>query len=122
MLGYATLGANDLERSRAFYDAVLAPLGGKRTIHWERSQYYGSVVKGPMLGITAPFDGAPASPGNGAMLALQAPSRKAVDEAHAAALALGATCEGPPGLRTEAFYAAYFRDPDGNKLCAFRIG
>ena len=122
MIGYTTLGVNDLARARGFYDAALAPLGGRRTLTYERSQYYGSPDRGAMLGITLPFDGQGASVGNGVMVALSAGSAAAVDQVHAAALAAGAVCEGPPGQRMDTFYGAYFRDLDGNKLCAFYMG
>ncbi len=122
MIGYTTLGVNDLERARAFYDAALAPLGGRRTMTYDRSQYYGSPDRGAMLGITLPFDGEGASVGNGVMVALSAGSAALVDQVHAAAMAAGAVCEGPPGQRMDNFYGAYFRDLDGNKLCAFFMG
>ena len=121
MIGYTTLGTNDLERARAFYDAVLAPLGGKRTLTYERSQYFGGPGRGAMLGITLPYDGQAQSIGNGVMVALNAPSDVAVDQVHAAAMAAGGACEGPPGQRGDFFYAAYFRDLDGNKLCVFKF-
>ncbi len=122
MIGYTTLGVNDLERARAFYDAALAPLGGRRTLSYERSQYYGSPDRGAMLGITLPFDGSSASVGNGVMVALSVASEAEVVQVHAAALAAGGACEGPPGQRMDNFYGAYFRDLDGNKLCAFYMG
>lgn len=122
MIGYTTIGATDLERARAFYDAVLAPLGGKRTLTYERSQYYGGPGRGAMLGVVLPFDGETASVGNGVMVALSAETTAQVDQVHAAALVAGATCEGPPGQRMDNFYGAYFRDLDGNKLCAFYMG
>lgn len=120
MLGYVTMGTNDLDRSVAFYDAVFEPLGGKRLMNTGRGWLYGS--DRPAFGITAPFDGQPATSGNGAMAALAAPTREAVDAVYAKAIALGAPCEGGPGLRGDAFYGAYFRDPDGNKLCVFKFG
>ena len=122
MIGYTTIGANDLDRARAFYDAVLAPLGGRRTLTYERSQYYGSPDRGAMLGVVLPFDGQAATPGNGTMVALSASSAAVVDQAHAVALAAGGRCEGPPGQRMDNFYGAYFRDLDGNKLCVFYTG
>jgi catechol 2,3-dioxygenase-like lactoylglutathione lyase family enzyme len=122
LIGYTTLGTSDLERARTFYDAVLAPLGGKRTLSYERSQYFGGPDRGAMLGVTLPYDGAPQSVGNGVMVALNATSNAAVDQVHAAAMAAGGTCEGPPGQRGDFFYAAYFRDLDGNKLCAYKFG
>jgi len=122
MIGYTTIGTNDLDRGRRFYDAALAPLGGRRTLSYERSTYYGNPSRGAMLGITLPFDGEAASVGNGVMVALSAMSRPEVDATHAAALAAGGTCEGPPGQRMDGFYGAYFRDLDGNKLCVFYTG
>lgn len=121
MIGYTTLGVTDLERAKAFYDAVLAPLGGRRTLGYERSQYYGGQARGAMLGITLPHDGAAQSVGNGVMVALSAEGPEAIHAVHAAAMAAGGTCEGPPGDRGGGFYGAYFRDLDGNKLCVFRM-
>ena len=122
MIGYATLGSNDFERAKAFYDAVTAELGGKRTMTNDRMQGYGSVGGGAMLAICKPYDGQPATAGNGVMISLVADSREAVDKAYAAAMANGAKDEGAPGLRGGEFYGAYFRDLDGNKLCVFKIG
>lgn len=122
MIGYVTVGVTDLERARAFYDAVLAPLGGRRTLTYERSQYYGGPGRGAMLGLTLPFDRAPQSVGNGVMVALTAAANAEVDATHAAAMAAGGVCEGPPGQRMDNFYGAYFRDLDGNKVCVYRMG
>jgi catechol 2,3-dioxygenase-like lactoylglutathione lyase family enzyme len=122
MLGYATLGSNDLEKAKAFYDTVLKPLGGGRAFGSDRMQGYASAAGGGMLAVCKPFDEKAASPGNGTMIALAAPSRELVDEVHKTALAAGATCEGPPGERMANFYGAYFRDLDGNKLCVFKMG
>jgi len=121
MIGYATIGVSDLDRARGFYDPVIEALGGKRTFAFDRMQFYGG--QGPaMLAICKPYDEKPASAGNGSMFGLPAASREAADAAHAAALKAGGTCEGPPGQRMDGFYGAYFRDPDGNKLCAFYTG
>ena len=122
MIGYATIGSNDLERSTAFYDKVLAPLGGRRIFAMDRIQFYGSKETPGMLAVCRPYDEKPASSGNGAMFGLPAASNEVVGQVHAAALAAGGTCEGPPGQRTDNFYGAYFRDPDGNKLCVFKMG
>ncbi len=122
MIGYTTIGVNDLERAKGFYDAVLAPLGGRQTLVYERSVYYGNPGRGAMLGLTLPHNGAAATVGNGVMVALQAESPAVIDAVHAAALAAGGACEGPPGDRGGGFYGAYFRDLDGNKLCAFKMG
>jgi catechol 2,3-dioxygenase-like lactoylglutathione lyase family enzyme len=122
MIGYATIGSNDLERSKAFYDKVIGALGGKRTFAMgERMQFYGG-PGGGMLAVCQPYDEQPATPGNGSMFGLAAPTREQVDQAHAAAIAAGGKCEGQPGARTDNFYGAYFRDPDGNKLCVFNMG
>ncbi len=121
MIGYTTIGANDLEKSKSFFDAALAPLGVKRSFDLGRIQFYGAVGAGA-LAVCKPYDEADASVGNGGMVALTSPSRAVVDEVHAAALAAGGTCDGQPGLRMEHFYGAYFRDLDGNKFCVFKMG
>lgn len=128
MIGYATFGTNDIDRARAFYDALLAEIGGRRVMEFPQNGFtmYGTGERRPGLAITRPYDGGPASPGNGNMAALVMDSREKVDRLHARALELGGSDEGPPGLRgpegDRAFYGAYFRDLDGNKLCAFAIG
>ena len=121
MIGYATLGTNNLERAAAFYDALLAEIGGKRTWSTDRGIGWGT-GRGPSLGILKPFDGQPATAGNGTMISLLAGSREMVDKLYAKARALGAPDEGAPGERGKGFYGAYFRDPDGNKLCVFHAG
>jgi len=128
MIGYTTLGSNDLDVALAFYDGVLALLGGKRVMTMPDDRgftLYGAGRGKPMLAITRPYDGKPASVGNGTMVALGAGSRELVGRVHAQAIELGATDDGAPGTRgPEAmnFYAAYFRDPDGNKLCIYKAG
>ena len=122
MIGYATIGANDLERATKFYDAVLAPLGGQRAFANERMQFYMGGGSPGMIAVCKPYDEQPASAGNGSMFGLAAADRSQVDAVHAAAIAAGAKCEGEPGLRTDTFYGAYFRDPDGNKICVFKMG
>lgn len=128
MIGYVTLGTNDLERSRAFYDALLAELGAKRLMELPGNGFtlYGTGFGRPGLAVTRPYDGGPAVAGNGNMAALAVEARDKVDALHAKAIELGAGDEGAPGLRSPegpmAFYGAYFRDPDGNKLCVFRLG
>jgi len=119
MIGYVTLGTNDLPRATAFYDALLAGLGAKRLWETDRGIAWGIAQDKPVLGIMKPFDGKAASVGNGVMIALAADSQAAVDQVYAKALALGGKDEGPAGSRGEGFYAAYFRDLDGNKLCVF---
>ena len=122
MIGYETIGSNDLDKAKGFYDAVLAELGGMRTMSMDRLQGYGTAAGGAMLAVCRPYDEQAASVGNGVMVSLAAPDRATVDKTHAAALALGAKDEGAPGLRGETFYGAYFRDLDGNKLCVFNMG
>ena len=121
MIGYVTIGTNDLERAKKFYGALAEELGAKPTFGSERMQGYGS-KGGAMLAVCTPYDGGPASAGNGAMVALASPSREVVDQVHAAALAAGGACEGTPGERMPNFYGAYFRDLDGNKFCVFKMG
>lgn len=119
MIGYVTLGTNDLERGARFYDALAAELGTARMMEWPGAIAWGTPGGSAGIGLTRPFDGAAATVGNGVMVALEAKSRDQVDRLHAVALAHGGSCEGPPGTRGGGFYAAYFRDPDGNKLNAF---
>ncbi|MDP9416152.1 MAG: VOC family protein [Pseudomonadota bacterium] len=127
MIGYVTLGTNDLERARRFYEQLLAEIGARRLLEFPDARgytMYGRSGREPMLAITRPIDGNPATAGNGTMVALPMPSREQVDRFHAKALELGAADEGAPGVRGPeemGFYGAYFRDPDGNKLCAFHI-
>ncbi|MBX9707869.1 MAG: VOC family protein [Caulobacteraceae bacterium] len=119
MIGYVTLGTNDLERAAVFYDAIAAELGTSRMMEWPGAIAWGTPGGSAGIGLTKPFDGQPASVGNGVMVALEAKDREQVARLHAIALAHGGSCEGPPGPRGDTFYAAYFRDPDGNKLNAF---
>lgn len=120
MIGYVTLGTNDLERAAAFYDEVLALLGGKQI--WKNDRGIGWGAKGPMLAVMKPFDQQTATPGNGTMVALAADSRETVDAVHRLAIEQGGRDEGAPGMRTKTFYGAYFRDLDGNKLAVYKMG
>ena len=119
MIGYVTLGTNDLPRAAKFYDALLAEIGAKRMMEDERFIAWGGAADAAGLGITKPFDGKAASIGNGVMVALAAKNPQQVDALYKKAIELGASDEGPPGLRGGTFYAAYFRDLDGNKLNFF---
>lgn len=116
MISYVTIGCRDLDEARAFYDELLAPLGVRVIADLGRLMLYGNDPHQPMFAICTPFDGLPASAGNGTMIAFSAPNKEQVEELHSKALALGATDEGAPGLRSPAFYIAYLRDLDGNKL------
>lgn len=119
MIGYVTLGTNDLEKACAFYDEVLGLVGAKRFMSSERSVYWGKSQGRAMLGVLKPYDQQPATVGNGVMVALGVRGKELVDSVHAKAMELGAPDEGAPGLRGEEFYGAYFRDRDGNKVCVF---
>jgi catechol 2,3-dioxygenase-like lactoylglutathione lyase family enzyme len=122
MLGYSTVGSNRLPEARKFYEALLGNLEITHMFdHPSGGAFYGKNGD-PQLGVLGPFDGKPATVGNGMMVALRAPSRAMVDTVHAHALKLGGTTEGAPGVRGgegSPFYGAYFRDLDGNKLCVF---
>mgnify|MGYP003331480634 FL=1 len=122
MIGYVTLGTNDLTRAAAFYDALLSEIGAKRLWEFDRGIAWGYTQDKPCLGLMKPFDGKPATVGNGVMVALGVGSREKVDRVYKKALELGARDEGPAGQRGDGFYAGYFRDPDGNKLCALLRG
>jgi catechol 2,3-dioxygenase-like lactoylglutathione lyase family enzyme len=128
MIGYVTLGSNDIDKARSFYAQVLGLLGAKEVMKFDSGfTMYGAGPGKPMLAVTKPYDKQKATIGNGMMVALAADSRAKVDEVYAKAMALGAKDEGKPGPRGEmgpnqVFYGAYFRDLDGNKLCAFNIG
>ena len=123
MIGYTTFGTNDLERAGKFYDALLAELGAKRGME-EPGRFiaWATEPNTPMVSVIKPFDGKPATVGNGVMVALAASSKAQVDAVHKKALALGGKDEGAPGPRGPGFYAGYFRDLDGNKLNAFFMG
>lgn len=130
MLSYVYFGTNDLARAIRFYEATLAPLGMQRCVtndpEWDRISagwgiYEDGGAREIAFWIGTPFNQQPASTGNGSMVAFSARSLQAVDEFYKAALAHGGLSEGAPGLRLHYapdFYAAYVRDPDGNKLCA----
>ena len=122
MIGYVTLGTNDLEKNAKFYDALLGEIGAKRIMEFERFIAWGVSETQPGLGLTRPFDGKPATVGNGVMVALIVDSKDKVDKLYKKALELGGTDEGPAGPRGDGFYAGYFRDLDGNKLNVFCTG
>ncbi len=128
MIGYATVGTNDLEKARAFYDALMGSVGASRLMELPQNGFtlYGKSWKKPGIALIRPYNGEPATVGNGTMIAIPMDSREKVDAFHAKALELGGTDEGGPGLRTpegpRAFYGAYFRDPEGHKFCAFSMG
>ncbi|MEM6584095.1 MAG: VOC family protein [Pseudomonadota bacterium] len=119
MIGYTTLGTNDFDRACAFYDALFASIGETRIMDIENFVVWGTSLEQTCFSITRPFDGKPATVGNGVMIAMKMPSQEAVDAFYNKAMELGAADEGAPGDRGDGFYAGYFRDLDGNKLNAF---
>jgi len=119
MIGYVTLGTNDLARAAEFYDALLSGIGGKRFMEFDSFIAWQADPSRPGLAVTLPFDGKPATAGNGTMVALMVDSQEKVQQMHATALSLGASDEGAPGPRGDGFYGGYFRDLDGNKLNFF---
>jgi catechol 2,3-dioxygenase-like lactoylglutathione lyase family enzyme len=127
MIGYVTIGTNDVARSTAFFDATLEPLGYARTFEGGGWAGYGPGGKkeGLEIYLATPENGKEACFGNGSMLGFKAPSRAAVEAFHTAALSAGGKDEGAPGVRGETdppFYGAYVRDPEGNKFCAYYKG
>ena len=119
MIGYVTLGTNDLARAAGFYDALLAEVGAKRFMEYDTFIAWGVSPTQPSLGVIKPYDGNAASVGNGTMVALVVDSAEKVDRIYKKAIELGAKDEGPAGPRGDTFYAGYFRDLDGNKLNVF---
>ena len=122
MLAYVTLGTNDFARATAFYDELLAELGARRVMEMERFIVWGTSTESPMLALCTPYDGKPATSGNGTMVALAAGTKETAARLHAKALALGGKDEGAPGPRGDGFFGAYFRDLDGNKFVACVFG
>ncbi|HKC02480.1 MAG TPA: VOC family protein [Sphingomicrobium sp.] len=127
MIGYVTVGSNDLDKSRSFYDALMPVIGAGRIMEFgDNFTMYGTGLGKPGFAVCKPYDGNSATAGNGNMASIACDSRAKVDALYAKAIELGGKCEGAPGVRgdegPQAFYGAYFRDPDGNKLAAFRIG
>jgi predicted lactoylglutathione lyase len=122
MIGYVTVGTNDIARARGFFDAVFGEIGAKRT--WDNDRMTGwSAGKGPAVLVTKPYDEKAATGGNGTMIALAVGSTDDVKKMHAKAVSLGAKDEGAPGFRPAGsdagFFGGYFRDLDGNKFVAF---
>ena len=123
MFSHVMVGVADFERALAFYRPVLAAIdvafrfedASRPWAAWQSTP-----DPRPLFLIGRPYNGQPPAAGNGQMIAFLAPSRAQVNRAHALALAHGGQCEGKPGVRPEYhadYYGAYFRDPDGNKLC-----
>jgi len=122
MIGYVTLGTNDLKRAVAFYDELLSVMGAGRFMEVEDIFVAWAVSPDkPGISVTKPFDGNPATVGNGMMVALAVDSKEMVHKVYDKAIELGGQDEGPAGPRGDEFYAGYFRDLDGNKLNVFCI-
>ena len=119
MIGYTSVGTNDLEKAIHFYGELLSLLGAKPFFKSERGVGWGVSPDKPMFSVLKPFDGQKATVGNGGMVAFAAAHPEQVQALHAKALQLGAQDEGAPGPRGNGFYGAYFRDLDGNKLAAY---
>lgn len=120
MIGYVTLGSNDIPRAAAFYDELLKLLGAGRFMASDTFVAWAAGPGQPALGIIKPYDGKAATVGNGTMVALVVDTPEMVDKVWRKALDLGGKDEGAPGPRGDTgFYAAYFRDLDGNKLNCF---
>ena len=120
MIGYVTVGTNDMARATAFYDALFAELGAGRLYETDSFVAWAVAPDQPGFSVTHPYDGYKATVGNGTMVALVVDSNEKVDRVYNKAIELGAQCEGPAGPRQmPGFYAGYFRDPDGNKLNVF---
>lgn len=123
MIGYATIGVNDIEKAKKWYCDLFADQNAKVMFENERISFIGSRPDRPMIAICTPWNKEAPDPGNGNMVAFPAGEKATVDALYEKALSLGATDEGGPGQRIpDRFYGAYVRDPDGNKLCFFVFG
>lgn len=117
MIAYTTIGVADMDKAKAFYLELLSDLDASIFMDVDRLAVIASPAGGGMLAVCTPHNEKPANPGNGNMVAITPGSRELVDKLHAKALQMGGTDEGQPGQRMDGFYGAYFRDPDGNKVC-----
>ena len=123
MLSYATIGVTDLDKSEAFYNELLAPLGVTTLLKMERILFIGKSMQEPLLALCIPFNKQPQHCGNGNMLAIAPGSKELCEQMYQKAISLGATCDGEPGQRIpDRFYGAYFRDVDGNKMAFNHFG
>ena len=119
MLGYCTIGSNDVPRAGEFFDGIASVLGHGRVAETDKFIMWGTPGKGAMMAVIAPANGEPATVGNGSMFGLHADNEDQVRQVYDYALANGGSDEGPPGPRGDNFYGGYFRDPEGNKLVCF---
>ena len=122
MIGYITLGTNDIEKASEFYDQLMESIGAGRFMESDSFVAWAKSPESPAVSIIKPFDGEVATIGNGVMISLLLDSPEQVADFHAKALSLGGADEGAPGPRGDSgFYIGYFRDLDGNKLAAFTM-
>ena len=119
MIGYVTVGTNDLTRAQNFFDAVFGEIGAKRAWNNERMTGWSMGPRQPSIAVAKPYDEKNATFGNGTMIAIATTSQEDVNKVHAKALTMGGKDEGAPGMRGDNFYGGYFRDLDGNKFVAF---
>ena len=123
MIGYVTIGTSDMNKACAFYDALLADMGGKQLFGMDRIKFYGTGQDAPMLAVCIPYDEQAQHHGNGNMIAIPCSGSEQIKAMYDKAISLGATDEGEPGERIPGmFEGAYVRDLDGNKLCFFKMG
>lgn len=123
MIGYTTIGVNDIERAKKFYCDLFADKDAKVVIDAGRIAFIGTKRGEPMLAVCEPYDKGDPTPGNGVMIAFPVDEKPQADAMYKRALELGATCDGAPGQRiADRFYGAYVHDPDGNKLCFYMFG
>lgn len=121
MIGYTTIGTNDLKKATEYYDALFTHFNAVKAVKMERFIGWSLGDGGALFGVIIPYDKKESTPGNGNMIALSVKSQDDVDKLYKKALELGGTDEGAPGLRGENAYFAYFRDLDGNKICICHI-
>ncbi|HQW80418.1 MAG: VOC family protein [Rhodanobacteraceae bacterium] len=122
MIAYSLVGTNDLPRAVAFFEALFSEFNAKHVWEGDTGTAWSNGDQNPGVGVIKPFNGNPATIGNGSMVALAASSKEQVDRVHAKALALGGADEGAVGQRGDGFYAGYFRDLDGNKFAVVFFG
>ncbi len=119
MIAYTTIGTNDYEKAQGFYDSLFGEIGVGQMWSSDTFTGYGTDPSKPMFAVCKPHDGQDATAGNGTMIALACPDKESVQKLYNKAVELGGTDEGAPGPRGDAFYMAYARDLDGNKLAFY---
>lgn len=119
MIGYTTVGSNQMEKAVAFYDAIFNILGASKIYDHERFVGWSQGEGQPFFAVVKPYDDNEATFGNGTLIGLPVADSEVVKAVYARAMELGAVCEGPPGPRQGSYYCGYFRDLDGNKLNAY---